>query len=448
MNDTIERLIVAIQQRQLVIFCGAGISLSPPSTVPTAGGLTTMCIAEYNVRALPPLPATATATLEALTEHLFSKDLQSFFVRDLVPWRPFNRNSNSQHEAVADFLTSGAASFGLTTNFDVLIEAGAMELGADSFTPALDANQANVHQEHSPLLKLHGCASDPDHTLWCRLQLDGGPPVSEANQEIRRRLESLKTWLRANLREKTVLFVGFWTDWSYLASVLAESVDSVHIPLVVLVDPLTDAELAAKAPKPWAWAAASTRFVHLPAKGEVFLPRLREGFSKNLLARVLSESAEGFSTTKPGSTIPSTDFAALSIPDLYAVRRDIYGVPSTRIPRYSQPDGTMDAVGRAHLLLRHGGARLDGSRYVNTAGQRIRVVNGRTKLVNRVQNEFAEEVPSVTGTDDDFVICAGATDDGGTPGRISRGSAAPTVVRSGSTTEWITLESALATGLL
>jgi hypothetical protein len=330
----------------------------------------------------------------------------------------------------------------------VLIEAGAMELGADSFTPALDANQANIPHKHSPFVKLHGCASDQDHTLWCRSQLDGGQPVSDANQTIRDRLESLKIWLGANLREKTVLFVGFWTDWSYLGSVLAESVDSVHIPLVVLVDPLTDAELTAKAPELWAWANASTQFIHLAATAEVFLPRLREGFSRNLLTRVLRESADGFRATKPGAPIPAADFAALSNPDLYSLRRDVYGVPSTRIPRYSQPDGSMDAVGRAHLLLRHGGARLDGPRYLNAAGQRIRLVNGKTKLLNRVQNEFAEETPFVTGTDDDIVICAGATDDGGTPGDISKGSAVPTVVRPGSTTEWITLELALARGLL
>jgi len=448
MDATIDRLIVAIQQRQLVVFCGAGISLAAPSSVPTAAGITASCVAKYNTRALPPLPPSATATLEALTEHLFSNDLQSFFVRDLVPWRAFHRDANPQHVAVADLLTSGAAAFGLTTNFDALIELAAMDLGEDSFSAALDANQANIRHDHNPFVKLHGCARDPDHTLWCRLQLDAGPPVSDANQRIRDRLDSLKTWLRANLREKTVLFVGFWTDWGYLGNVLAESVDSVHIPLVVLVDPLTDAQLAAKAPELWAWANASTQFIHLPVTAEVFLPRLREEFSRNLLTRVLRESADGFRATKPGAPIPPADFAVLSNPDMYSLRRDVYGVPSTRIPRYSQPDASMDAVGRAHLLLRHAGARLDGPRYLNAAGQRIRLVNGKTKLLNRVRNEFAEETPFVTGTDDDIVICAGATDDGGTPGHISRGSAAPTVVRPSSTTEWITLELALARGLL
>lgn len=448
MDATIERLIVAIQQRQLVVFCGAGISLASPSSVPTAAGLTATCIAAYNTRALPALPAAATATLDALTEHLFSTGMQSLFVRDLVQWRPFHRSFNSQHEAIADLLTSGAVVFGLTTNFDVLIEAGAMHLGEDSFAAALDANRANIPREHKPFVKLHGCARDQDHTLWCRSQLDAGPPVSEANQTIRERLDSLKAWLVANLREKTVLFVGFWSDWSYLGSVLAESVNAVHIPLVVLVDPQSDAQLAAKAPELWAWARTNTEFVHLPVGGEVFLNRLREMFSKNLLSRVLLEAANGFRATKAGAPIPPTDFAALSISDLYSMRRDVGGVPSTRIPRYAQPDAAMDAAGRAHLMLRHAGARLDGARYVNAAGQRIRVVNGKTKLLNQVRSEFSEETSYVAGVDDDIVICAGGTDDGGTPPHISRGSTSPTVVRPVSTAEWITLESALTRGLV
>jgi hypothetical protein len=447
MDETIKRLVVSIQQKQLVVFCGAGISLAPPSSVPSAAGLTAQCVAEYNVRGLQALPLSATQTLEALTEHLFAEGLQSFFVRDLVSWRPFRRDSNSQHDAIADLLTTGAASFGVTTNFDALVELSAMNLGEDTFDAAVDADQASMPRKHSQFVKLHGCARDPDHTLWCRAQLISAPPVSPANQTIRARLETLKAWLTANLREKTVLFVGFWTDWSYLGSVLAESVRSAHIPLVVLVDPQSAADLEAKAPELWNWARSNTEFVHLPMKGEVFLPQLRRGFSENLLSRVLREAAGGFGAATAGAAMPSVDFDGLDLDDLYSLRRDVYGVPSTRIPRYAQPDGSMDAVGRAHLFLRHGGATLDGSRYVTRTGQRIRVVNGRTKLVNKVRSDFSDEVSSVAGVDEDFVVCAGGSDDAGTPGHIGRSSGTPTIVRPSSTAEWLTLEAAVARGL-
>jgi hypothetical protein len=150
MDATINRLVVSIQQRQLVVFCGAGISMEPPSSVPTAAGLAAQCIAEYNTRGLPVLPAGATASLESLTEHLFAAGLQSFFVRDLVAWRSFGRNPNGQHDAITDLLTAGAADFDVTTNFDELIEASAKDLGADRFDSAIDENQANVPREHHP----------------------------------------------------------------------------------------------------------------------------------------------------------------------------------------------------------------------------------------------------------------------------------------------------------
>jgi hypothetical protein len=253
--------------------------------------------------------------------------------------------------------------------------------------------------------------------------------------------------MTANLPEKTVLFVGFWTDWSYLGSVLAESVNSVHIPLVVLIDPQSGANLAAKAPELWHWATSNAEFVHIPIGGEIFLPRLRKAFSENLLTRVLREAAGGFGATKPGAPMPPVNFDGLTVDDLYSLRRDVYGVPSTRIPRYAHPDGSMDAVGRAHLLLRHSGATLEGPRYLTGKGQRIRVVNGRTKLVNKVKSDFADEVSSVGGVDEDIVVCAGGSDDAGTHPHIFKGSGAPTVVRPGSNAEWITLENAVTSGL-
>jgi hypothetical protein len=447
MDEIIERLVVSIQQRQLVVFCGAGISMSLPSSVPSAALLTGQCVAAYNLRGLNPLPATATKSLEPLTEYLFANGLQPLFVRDLVPWRPFHRSPNVQHDTVADFLTCGAATYGVTTNFDQLVELSAGELGEDHFAAALDSQKANIATPHRPYLKLHGCACEPDSTLWCHSQLSPPAPVSPANQLIRDRLSSLRVWLEANLPEKTVLFVGFWTDWSYLGQVLADSVKSVHIPLVVLVDPQEEADLAMKAPELWNWSHENTEFKHVPVPGEVFLPKLREAFSKNLLGRVLREAAQGFGADRPGNVLPPVTFEGLTMDDLYSLRRDVYGVPVGHIPRFAQPDASMDAVGRAHLLLRHQGATADGSRYVLKDGQRVRVVNGRTRLVNQVKSEFYKEMPFLGGIEDDIVICAGGSDDGGTHLNIAKGSSTPTVVRPMSAAKWITLETALATVL-
>src|SRR5581483_288517 len=174
----LNRLVASIQQGRVVVFCGAGLSMSAPSEVPSAAKLTQQIIEEYNSRGLPPLPAAALTNLETLSHHLFVGGYQSIFVRDLVKWRPFRRNPNVSHSAVADFLTAGAARFGATTNYDELVELAAMELGEDSFEAAVDANGANLNHGHRTYLKLHGCVRDKDHTLWCHDQLTGGPPVS------------------------------------------------------------------------------------------------------------------------------------------------------------------------------------------------------------------------------------------------------------------------------
>ena len=420
--------------------------MGAPSKVPSAAVLTQQIIDEYTKRALPPLPAPAKLNLETLSEYLFGNGNQSLFVRDLVKWRPFRRHPNIGHRAVADFLTSQAVQFGVTTNFDELVELAAMDLGEDSFVPSLNSNDANVDHGHRAYLKIHGCVRDPDHTLWCRSQLDGAPPVTPANQELRARLTSSRGWLEANLPEKDLVFLGFWSDWSYLNDLFASYFHSVHGCLVVLVDPQSDADLSAKAPDLWNWANASAEFRHLPEKGDDFLAELRIRFSKNLLERVLLSAATGFSQMKSGAAVPSTAFDGVSVDDLYAFRRDTGGVSSIRIPRYSRPDPSMDAVGRTHLLLRHAGATLDGSCYLKD-GNKVRIINGRTKLISQIRQDFSEEPPVPVPLDSDIVICAGGSEDGGVPSHIVRGSTMPTVVRSGTGARWISLETALAEGL-
>jgi hypothetical protein len=443
----LNRLIASIQQDRLVVFCGAGLSMSAPSAVPSAANLTQQIIDEYNRRGLPPLPAAATKNLETLSEHLFVGGYQSLFIRDLVKWRPFRRNPNVSHRAVADFLAAGAAHFGATTNYDELVELAAMELGEDTFEAAADANGANVSHGHRTFLKLHGCVRDKDHTLWCHNQLNGAPPVSAANQAIRTRLASAEGWLRAHLPEKDLVFIGFWSDWTYLNDVFASNFTSIHVPLVIVVDPQADKDLADKAPALWAWAQGSGEFKHVNEKGEDFLTELRTGFSRNLLERVLQNAMAAFQHAKPSSPLPSSKFDGLSMDDLYALRRDVGGVSSLRIPRYFQPDPSMDAVGRAHLLIRHAGATLDGHRYVCSHGEKVRIVNGRTKLISQVKQEFSEEPPVAPALDNDIVICAGGAEDGGVPSHLVRGSTTPTIVRTGTTVRWISLDTAIAENL-
>jgi hypothetical protein len=441
-EEAIEKLLAAIIQQQLVVFCGAGISMAPPSCLPAAAKLTEQCVAAYNLLGLPVIPLAFRTDLETLTGYLFARGHQDLFVKRIVNWGPFRRNPNASHRAIADLLSTSALRFGLTTNFDDLVEQSAQELGEENFLPAFDSADANIQNAHAPFIKLHGSVTDRDRTLWCRSQIATPGEVSPANQEIRDRILSITGYLGANLAEKSLLFVGFWTDWSYLNEVLEQAVKAYHLALVVLVDPSPEEVLKSKAPKLWQWAEKSTKFIHVPLRAEKFLPAFRDAFSKNLLTRILKEAEPGFIAQTQLKEIPPIDFESCTSEDLFSLRQDAFCTPSSRIPRFREPDGSTDAFGRTHLLLRKGGAILEGSIYRNKNGMKIRIVNGRTKQLSQVKSEF-ENSPPRGGPSEDLVICAGATDDGGAPANIKKAGAQSTIVRPASTAEWMTLDEAL-----
>lgn len=161
---TLDRLIVSIRERRLVAFCGAGLSMSKPSSVPSAQILTEQVVQEYRDRALPALPVEATSNLETLSEYFWGHGLEQLFVDELVRWRPFRRLPNEGHRTIADLLTSEALQFCVTTNFDELVEVSATDLGEDSFDASYDLDSATQPRPHRAYVKLHGCVRDREHT--------------------------------------------------------------------------------------------------------------------------------------------------------------------------------------------------------------------------------------------------------------------------------------------
>ncbi|HWZ45661.1 MAG TPA: hypothetical protein VNW97_19455 [Candidatus Saccharimonadales bacterium] len=130
MNDVLKaRLVESLLSNRLVIFTGAGLSMTPPSAVPSAADLTQRCVQAYVQESLPlPIPAEALDNLEKLTEFLFANGFQKDFIRRFMDWRPFRSNPNRAHLAVADFLTCGAAHSSITANYDNLVEKRGWEI--------------------------------------------------------------------------------------------------------------------------------------------------------------------------------------------------------------------------------------------------------------------------------------------------------------------------------
>jgi len=419
--------------------------MAPPSRVPSATQLAEQCAQEYEARGLPePLPATARQDLGELAAFFLAMDQMTLLINKLVDWGLFCGDSNSGHTAIADFVTCGACVCAITTNFDILIERAAVPLGEKALQAALDGDEANVDRGYRPLLKIHGCVLQRDYTLWCTGQLETSrtDPVSK---KIRARLESSRAWMQASLPRRHLVLIGFWSDWKYLNGVLLESVRDVHPTQILLVDRATDAELQAKAPELWAWASGfGPGFRHVQENAEAFLRELQEIFSRDILKRVLKAAADAAPGVCGDFSVVCNALAALDTNALYALRRDFAGAPRGNVAKWKEPQDWMNEVGVTHLRMLLSGARLDGSSYLTSGAKRVRVVNGRTLPMSKVRSEYSKEPTKATA--DDYVICAAVSSGPGPPSIIR--SATPSIVRPGSTAEWLTVEEARDKGIL
>lgn len=428
-----DRLLGSIAAGRLVLLCGAGLSMGPPSNLPSAASVSERCFDRYAGVVGHDLPDGLRDNLELLAEH-FSQNgqLSTLFLDAIVPWDAFVAPFNAGHAAVADFLLCGAAASAITTNYDRLVEDAASRMGA-YMVAALDNDEANRTTTHGPLLKPHGCASiDRRNTVWAPSQLDHGVMAG--------RIASSQNWMRAHLREKDLLIIGFWSDWSYLNRIVANALVDAAPASITLVAPDETADLAAKAPQLWDVAhGPGVNFYHERAYGEAFLTELRGGFSRAWLGQML-RSARGTLQALTGTQPAAGLFeVAETDPDvLYSRRRDAEGSsPDAPARRKAPPDGPV--LGLFHLLLRQAGAVESGTSY-EFAGRRVRVVNGSNMILSTMRDRF-KEPPSVQP--DDIVACVGATSIG-TPGNIVRTGRPRDLMRPSGSSNWLDFESARA----
>ena len=67
---------------RLVILCGAGLSMAPPSSLPSAWRVAEMCFDEYRLTVDPLIDPALRNNLEALAEHFAGlKTLRAVFYR-------------------------------------------------------------------------------------------------------------------------------------------------------------------------------------------------------------------------------------------------------------------------------------------------------------------------------------------------------------------------------
>src|SRR5690242_18160559 len=108
------KLLGSIAADNLVVFCGAGLSMASPSKVPSARAVADQTAKKYVLQAGVTLPTGADSDLEILSSFALGRgELRKLMLRKLVEWHPFLRDPNAGHFAVADFLGAKILQFGI-----------------------------------------------------------------------------------------------------------------------------------------------------------------------------------------------------------------------------------------------------------------------------------------------------------------------------------------------
>ncbi|OGP59830.1 MAG: hypothetical protein A2162_01570 [Deltaproteobacteria bacterium RBG_13_52_11b] len=422
-----------MQANNLMLLCGAGLSIPAPSNLMSAVSVARSCYDKY--APIEQLPPALRDDPDALAGHFYTTgQFSSVFIGSLVPWNDLTGPPNAGHAAVSDFLITRAAYGALSANVDTLIENWAADHKI-AMIGALDGPEAITSaRSTSPLLKFHGClVKGQSQTLWTQKQLQD--PL------IRQRIESCCDWMRLNLPGKDLLVVGFWSDWGYLNRVLETALAGREANSVTVIDPLSEAALQQKAPALWATLTGlSAQFHHVQASGNNVLEELRMGFSKVWLRKFFQLGrpfieAQG-ARCSPDLLEPSAD---LDCEALYNLRRDGEGVPYHRAAQKKEPSLDAAQAAFAHLLLLGAGASRKGAWYEHH-DRTIRVVQGGGQGLSIVQERYGE-APTLGQAD--IVVCAGSIDLG-VPGKLVASGQGESIVRParGSRAQWLTLERA------
>lgn len=419
---------------RLLVVCGAGLSMAPPSSLPSARAVAERCFDKYRLESDPNCDLGLRDNLEALAEHFAGlNSLRSVFIEHLVPWPAFVRPSNTGHAAIADFLITRAAVAGISSNYDTLIERRAWDYGAD-FRGSLDGDEATADSvRQAPLLKFHGCSHrDRQATVWAPSQLDD-PTISA-------RIARSKVWMAANLRQKDLLVVGFWSDWEYLNAVIGEALIDVQPLSVTVIDLSPTNALEQKAPQLWEIAhAQNVTFEHVQESGASALDELRRAFSSNYLRQVLDAGRATFEQATGADCDPAwLDVGNFDSEALYSLRRDAEGVSAAEPPKLLRP-ANPEALGFFHLLLRQAGAVQRANGY-DLNGRSIRVLNGAQSILETLRGKFVEPPAAMQS---DIVVAVGATNLG-VPDNVVRSGRTGDVIRPDPAGEWYDLPGAIA----
>lgn len=424
------RLVDALETKTLVVLCGAGLSMSVPSSLPSAKRVAEMCWDEWNaVHALDPA---LRHDIEGLAHHFWSAgNFDSIFIRKLVPWGDLTGRPNRGHAAVCDFLITRSAVACLSTNFDALIERWATDRKL-AMEGALNSVEAGAATTHSPLLKFHGCMQrDKSETIWTSDQL--------STPSIQTRLAGCAAWMNVILQARHLVVVGYWSDWGYLNKVIETAFNTNAALSVTVIDPDPSASLQTKAPIFWSKLnAAAANFVHVQMSADDALEELWREFLTIWLRRLFDFAKPSIADDAAVET-EKAKLNAATTDELYQIRQDGEGVPYTHCSVLSRPNAHSTQAAHARVRLAQAGGTWIGP-WLHLAGSRIRVINAAGQDIASVRARYVE--PAAL-TPPDVVVCAGGVELS-VPAKIVGGGVSGSIVRGATTlgTKWLSTEDA------
>lgn len=421
----VQKTLDALYAGRLAVLCGAGLSMAPPSSLPSAATLAQKAKRKYDTTyGTDRLPLPASICDQA--QFFFDRhELDTVYLRTYIDRDDFAGPPNAGHLAAADLLLIGAIATAVSTNVDTLIEAAGNLLFGQIGVGVSRAAVAALPADRSPLLKIHGCWTNPPETVWAPGQIDAEP--------IRTRIRESAEWLSTRLLDRDLIVVGYWSDWDYLNQVLDRTFGAVTPTRVIVVDPCEATTFETKAPELYALGERATaEFCHVRCSGEFFLDRVRVDFSRAFVRRVLSFGRDAYAHHaghepdaawfEPDATDPTT---------LWQVRRDLEGCnpnePSKRREPANEP-----LLGMTILQLRARGAAQDGN-YWLLSGARIRVLSTPNRPLHEVEEAFKRETAPAIAAEITIAVGAEAL---GVPPSIARGSASGTIAR-GPSGHWL-----------
>ncbi len=211
-GTAIDPLLRATREKRLVVFAGAGISMDPPTSLPSWAALSgevVNSIAERASTVISDSSALATTILDREKRRKFPPDYIAEKIVHTIGGAYFevlrcvdSDRPNENHLALAELAAAGKLRAIVTTNFDRTIEAAftargiPLEVRADPpSVQTLLLNWEKFERGGSPcqLLKLHGTADRPGTIIDTLAQRARGTPVEYL--ECIRRLLMFGYWL-------------------------------------------------------------------------------------------------------------------------------------------------------------------------------------------------------------------------------------------------------------